>query len=279
MNEEFTRENQNVDKFYNNFAIFISFFYLRFLNINFMYKILLPDFEGPFDLLLYFIKKEEVNIYDIPIARITEEFLKYIRMMQLFDLELAGEFLVMAATLMYIKTQMLLPKTLGEPDSESDDPRRELAQQLYAYMQFKQAASDMASLAEGNRYVYYKQLLPESLFNAGNSGNEYKNATLFDLMKALKTAMGRALDKTIQHVVNLIPISIEEKKNYILENFKLKKRLSFFGLISGEKKQHIVVTFLAILELVKEGSILVRQSDIFDDIILIKKSEPELTLN
>jgi segregation and condensation protein A len=98
-------------------------------------------------------------------------------------------------------------------------------------------------------------------------------------MKALKTAMGRSFDKTLQHVVNLIPVSIDEKKNQILEHFKIKKRLSFFGLISGEKKQHIVVTFLAILELVKEGSILVRQTDIFEDIILIKSPEPELNLN
>ena len=95
-----------------------------------MYKISLPNFEGPFDLLLYFIKRDEINIYDIPIAKITEEFLSYIRLMQYFDLELAGEFIYMASTLIYIKTQMLLPKGDVEIGDEIEDPRTQLVERL-----------------------------------------------------------------------------------------------------------------------------------------------------
>ncbi|MCL5991067.1 MAG: segregation/condensation protein A, partial [Bacteroidetes bacterium] len=117
-----------------------------------MYKLKLPNFEGPFDLLLYFIKKDEINIYDIPIARITEEFLKYIRLMSLFDLELAGEFLVMAANLMYIKSQLLLPRESSGDGVDIEDPRTLLVQRLIEYKQIKEAARDLSMMAEDSRY-------------------------------------------------------------------------------------------------------------------------------
>ncbi|MFP4528160.1 MAG: segregation and condensation protein A, partial [Candidatus Kapaibacterium sp.] len=123
-----------------------------------MYNIKLPNFEGPFDLLLYFIKRDEINIYDIPIARITEEFLNYIRLMKIFDLELAGEFVLMAANLMYIKTQMLLPRYKDEEGEEIEDPRTQLVQRLLEYKQFKEASGEMAEMAEEQRYVYYREV-------------------------------------------------------------------------------------------------------------------------
>ncbi|MFM8437277.1 MAG: segregation and condensation protein A, partial [Candidatus Kapaibacterium sp.] len=124
------------------------------------YTVKLPNFEGPLDLLLFFIKRDELDIYDIPIGKITREFLEYIRLMQLFDLELAGEFLVMASTLMQIKVRMLLPKEVDEKGEEvpGDDPRAELVQQLLQYSQYKEVSREFSEREEAQRYVYYRQM-------------------------------------------------------------------------------------------------------------------------
>jgi len=241
-----------------------------------MYKIILPNFEGPLDLMLYFIKKDELNIYDIPIARITQEFLNYIRLIRLFDLELAGEFLVMSATLMYIKTQMLLPKTVSEDGTEVEDPRTQLVERLIEYRLFKSAANNLSVISEEQRYIYYRTLFDEDnkLANAG-SENDYKNATLFDLIKAFKKAMDRTEVKPNQHIVSLISITVEEKTRHILNQLVIKKRISFFDLTKSDTRQHIVVTFLALLELIKSRLIFIVQSDTFDDIVICNNPEEE----
>ena len=244
-----------------------------------MYKLKLPNFEGPFDLLLYFIKKDEINIYDIPIARITEEFLKYIRLMKLFDLELAGEFLVMAANLIYIKTQLLLPREIGGEDVDIEDPRTQLVQQLIEYKQFKEAAQDLARLAEDSRYFYYRALFEDHLQETAADGQSYKNATLFDLVRAFKKAFERTNSEPPNHLVELITVTVEEKIKYILGRLNLKKRISFFQLFEVRTPQHIVVTFLAMLELLKNQKIAVRQEDLFDEIIISARKPQELSLN
>lgn len=241
-----------------------------------MYKITLPNFEGPFDLLLYFIRRDELNIYDIPIARITEEFLNYIRIMQYFDLELAGEFLLMAATLMYIKTQMLLPRTGNQENEELEDPRTQLVQKLIEYRQIKDVAGEIGVMAEEQKYTYYRKYfgsdIPENY-----SQPEYKNASLFDLMKAFGNIMKRAEAETREHVVNFTPVSIDEKKEMVMAMLKKKKRLSFFGIIRNQPRIHIIVTFLAMLELIKKQVIIIKQTDLFDDIIISEK--PVFNLN
>ena len=244
-----------------------------------MYKIILPNFEGPFDLLLYFIKRDELNIYDIPIARISEEFLKYIKVMQYFDLELAGEFLVMAATLMYIKTQMLLPKPEDEENGEAEDPRTQLVQQLIEYKKFKYASKELSELADDNRYSYYRQLFDEDVKLAANSnGGYYRNTTLFDLLKALKKIIDRNNEtQEFQHIVPLITYTVEEKSKLILDAIKLNKRISFFKLVQGEAKISIIVSFLAILELIKKRNIFIIQDVLFDDILICEN--PEFNLN
>jgi segregation and condensation protein A len=242
-----------------------------------MYKIKLPNFDGPFDLMLYFIKRDELNIYDIPIAKITEEFLKYIRLMQMFDLELAGEFLVMASTLMYIKTQMLLPRNEEEADGDIEDPRTQLVQRLIEYKQFKEAANELREISEENRYIYYRQLFEEDENIAASEGGIYKNATLFDLLKALNKAVSRNQEEVKQHVVSLIPVTVEEKSKQIISTLGKKSRVRFFDLCKSEPTQYVVVTFLALLDLMKLNKIIIRQDEIFDDIIISKK--PILNLN
>lgn len=230
-----------------------------------MYKIKLPDFEGPFDLLLYFIKRDEINIYDIPISRITEEFLNYIRLMEYFDLELAGEFILMASNLMYIKAQMLLPRPTDDEGVELDDPRKELVQKILEYKQFKEVSAELSQRAESTRYQYYRELFDADYMQA-DAGNIYKNATLFDLMRAFQNALQRAKQNETRYVVEVFKVTVEEKISYIQDLLKTKPRLSFYEIVRNQTRPHIIVTFLAVLEMMKMQLIFVYQADNFDDI-------------
>lgn len=221
-------------------------------------------------MLLYFIKKDEIDIYDIPIAKITSEFLKYIKLMQYFDLELAGEFLVMASTLMYIKTQMLLPSSGENGGEEAEDPRTMLVERLIEYRLFKSAAKDLSEYAEEQRYVYYRKLFNEDSKLAASYGEEsYKNATVFDLLKAFQNIMERSKKKEHVHVVTFEPVTLEEKKELILNMLQVSKKISFFGITKDDNRHHIVVTFLALLEMIKLRLINIIQSDLFDDILIV----------
>lgn len=244
--------------------------YVIILTKRAMYKLKLPNFEGPFDLLLYFIKRDELNIYDIPIARITEEFLKYIRLMKYFDLELAGEFIVMAATLMYIKTQMLLPREESDEGSEAEDPRTQLVQRLLEYKKFKEAAYNLQELEDSQKYVYYRKMFDsDQKMVEENSQNSYANATLFDLLKAFKKVMDRKeKEPEPQHVVNLFPITVEEKSKELLELLNKKKRIIFSQYLINANRPMIVITFLTILDLIRKKLIYCQQEEVFDDIVI-----------
>jgi segregation and condensation protein A len=237
-----------------------------------MYKIKLQNFEGPFDLLLYFIKRDEINIYDIPIARITEEYLRYIKVMQHFDLELAGEFILMAATLMYIKAQMLLPRpSISAGDDEESDPRTELVERLLEYKQIKEAALGLGELAEENRYNYYRHVFDvEEPIISQSIG--FKNTTLFDLIKAFKGALERAkpIEET-KHNVQVYSETVEDRKSYILNQLARCSRLKFDDLIESYTRPKIVVTFLALLELMRLNRIFVQQDETFSEIFVILK--------
>jgi len=242
-----------------------------------MYKIQLPNFEGPFDLLLFFIKRDELNIYDIPISKITEEFLAYIRLMKYFDLELAGEFILMASTLMQIKTQMLLPKAVivNEDGTEEADPRAELTRKLLEYKQYKAASETLSEFEESQKYAYYRNVFSSDLSQA-EEAQDYKNATLFDLMRAFKSVLDRKKVEKKEHVVQLIPMSVEERGGQIINKLKASPRLSFFEICAFQDKQVIVITFLAILDLVKNRRIRFVQSELFDDVIIAEFDEEEL---
>jgi len=236
-----------------------------------MYKIKLPNFEGPFDLLLYFIKRDEINIYDIPISKITQEFLEYIKIMKYFDLELAGEFILMAATLMYIKSQMLLPINKDENEEAVEDPRNNLVQKLIEYKKFKDAAIELKERLEPNRYIFYRSYF-ESDKLIKDSVSNFKNATLFDLINAFKKALNRKFQNEVSHEVEIVNISVDEKSIEIVKLLKHKKRIKFSELIINLPKYYIVVTFLAILELIKLKTIYVFQENDFDDIIIVEPS-------
>ncbi len=241
-----------------------------------MYSVRLQNFEGPLDLLLFFIKRDELDIYDIPIASITQEFLEYVKVLELLDLELAGEFIVMASMLVQIKAQMLLPReesaasVLG--DIDDDDPRADLVRRLLEYRRFREASESLALSVENQRYVMYRNVFEAEEIHAAETG-AYRNATLFDLLKALKRAIERAPDKPDPHVVTRFPITVEEKSEEIMHTLRQRPAVRFFELIGGLTKMHIVVTFLALLELAKLHRIIVRQDERFDDIIIATRHE------
>lgn len=231
------------------------------------YRIKLDVFEGPFDLLLFLIRKHEIDIYDIPIHNITQQFLEYVELMKLLDLEVAGEFIEMVAILMNIKARMLLPKPLGLNEDDVEDPRTELVERLLEYKRFKQAALEMYSLEEKTRDIFNRKYFPDPSKDTEISPNEYlRDITLFDLLLAFKKALDN-IPKVTYHEVKSLEVTIEQQTEHILKTLAKKPMLLFTELVENYKEKiFIVVTFVALLELIRKKQILVRQSELFDDI-------------
>ncbi|MCX6150223.1 MAG: segregation/condensation protein A [Ignavibacteriales bacterium] len=233
-----------------------------------MYKIKLLNFEGPLDLLLFFIKRDELNIYDIPISTITGEFVEYLNLIKMMDLEVAGDFILMATTLMQIKVRMLLPKEIDEKGEEID-PRADLVRALLEYKRYKEMSEELSFFEANQRRVSYR-----GNYSADNkvAYPEYetllKNITLFDLIKAFKNAL---LDKPkeIFHEIKKQPITIDEQIEYILSIVKDKGELHFLELVKDmQEKIRIIVTFIALLELIKMGKIGLKTSKSFNDFVI-----------
>ncbi|MGB9591569.1 MAG: segregation and condensation protein A [Candidatus Kryptoniota bacterium] len=236
------------------------------------YRVKLNDFEGPLDLLLFFIRRDQLDIYDIPIAQITAEFLEYVRFIQALDLEIAGEFIVMAATLMHIKVRMLLPheETVDDllPD---DDPRKELADRLAEYARFKEAANNFQRLEEDASQVFYRSnfKLDERSY-ALPEDEQLMNVSLIDLITAFKNVMER-LEPTSYHDVKRINVTIEDQIDYLTQTMRERKEMHFLELVQQiHDKIRLVVTFIAMLELIKRNMLKVYTTGKFNDFIISK---------
>jgi len=230
-------------------------------------KLKLGEFAGPLDLLLFLIKQEKANIFDIPIAKITDEYLRYIRLMDQLDITLASDFLVMAATLIEIKSRMLLPQVDPiKQDEEIEDPRARLVQQLLEYEKFKNAA----------QMLWERSLLENSIFRRGR--NEFDedslvNVTVFDLLAAFR--------RVLQSFEQKSSIEIEREEISLVDMIKkLKKELARFGKLSLKKiaagldtKKALITAFLAILEIVRTEKVLLIQEKHFDDILILKNQK------
>jgi segregation and condensation protein A len=233
------------------------------------YRVKLDIFEGPFDLLLFLIRKHEVDIYDIPIHTITKQFLEYLELMQLLDLEVAGDFIEMIAILMSIKAKMLLPKPAFE-DEDIEDPRTELVERLLEYKKFKEAAGDMSMMEDHRRLLYPRKYIQKiEKHSPLVSTEEYlENVTLFDMLLAFKKALDN-MPKVTHHEVRRIEVTIEEQTAYILAAVSDKSQILFSELCRSLKdKIFIIVTFLALLDLIKLGKIKVTQTKIFEEITI-----------
>ncbi len=236
------------------------------------YTIRLRNFEGPFDLLLFLIKRDELDIKDIPIARLAQEFLEYVRLMQMLDLEMAGDFIVTAATLMQIKVRMLLPKPeTGE--EEEEDPRAELVRRLLEYKKYKELAETFSGYEREQRDVFYRNYFDSDVKIAEEvnlTETLLRNVSLFDLLSAFKRALDHAPRAATQHTVVKIPVTVEEQCEYLLGVLSTKIQASFADLCTGMDKIRIVVAFLALLELIRSHQIGVRQAESFDEILIFR---------
>ncbi|MEK6599929.1 MAG: segregation/condensation protein A [Deltaproteobacteria bacterium] len=228
-----------------------------------MYKVKLEIFEGPLDLLLHLIKKNEVDIYDIPIAAIAEQYLEYMDIMQTLNLEVAGEFLLMAATLIHIKSKMLLPFSEEETEEEEEggDPRQELVRRLLEYQKYKEASVQLEQMRILGRDTFAKGLGDRFESSPQVDEGGLVNLSLFDLLEALKDVLSKA-PKTISFDVTIEHITIADRINFIMELLGKEKSITFFSIFPSESSRAIIVTtFLAMLELTKMKMIRIYQSE------------------
>lgn len=230
-----------------------------------MHKVEIDQFQGPLDLLLYFIRRDEIDINDIPIAKITAEYLQIVEDMKSMNLSVAGEFILMAATLMRIKSKMLLPRPDLDDLGEPIDPRTELVQQLIEYKKYKDIADNLSEKWEALSYQHERSLT-QSIDDIEEEINYLKEISVFELAKHFKEVMDRAPEIN-PYEVNLNTLDLSDKKQFILSSFDGRGILSFEHLLkSCKSKLEVVITFIALLDLVQQFKIAVFQSSLFEDI-------------
>jgi segregation and condensation protein A len=239
------------------------------------YQIKLPRFEGPFDLLLYFIERDELDIYDIPIARLTDEFLNYLHTLQLLNIDLAGDFMLMAATLMRIKAKMLLPRKDLNPAGEEIDPRAELVEKLIEYRSFKEAIVDIQQL-ENNRALRSERgnTSDELTYIAEkySTDAEMESLTLFKLLSVFQKVLRRleSRDQKVEVKMQQLPYTIAQEREQIATQLQAQKRLSFDDLFANcVDRYQAIVRFLAILELVQEQYLQLKGGEICNSFWLL----------
>jgi segregation and condensation protein A len=233
------------------------------------YQIKLEIFEGPMDLLLHLIKKHELDIYSIPIALITQQYLEYLELMKSLDMEIAGEFLVMASTLAHIKSKMLLPPPENPEEGEDGvDPRAELIRRLLEYKSFKEAAGSLEDQEETWSRVYTRPAEAAPDTHADDEPLLF-DFHLFDLLAALKDVMNRVPDARFE--ITAEAVSITEKISQILARLEIADSLLFSDLFEGStSRAQVIGTFLAILELIKTRVVKVVQVEQFGAIRIVK---------
>ena len=239
------------------------------------YKVKLPTFEGPLDLLLYLIKKDELDIYNIPIERITKQYMEYLEAMHVLNIEVAGEFLVMAATLMLIKIKMLLPADQqvdeGEQDDEELDPRWDLVRQLIEYKKFKDAAEDLQ-----RREVEQEKIFPRGGTELGfdlpkSSELNLGEVGVFDLINNFNQVLKRCSQREDLREIFEDRFTVSDKIDFILKLLAAAPKMVFSRLFDGAASRgEIVVTFLALLELIRLKQIRIIQPEPFADIEIIR---------
>lgn len=236
-------------------------------------KLKLEVFEGPLDLLLYLIKKDEVDIYDIPIERITSQYMEYLGLMRMLDLDIAGDFLVMAATLLMIKSRMLLPpEERPELEPEEDDPRWDLIRKLVEYKKFKDAAGMLQNMEsiQSNSFLRGAEDIPLTT----SSEVELDEVTIFDLISVFNDALKRIQPDNLIGEIVAERITVADKIEFLLARIKEEKNILFFKLFDHLTTRHeVICTFLALLELVRLHQVIARQDRHFGQIVIAKTGE------
>ena len=246
------------------------------------YRIKLPVFEGPLDLLLFLIKKNEIGIYDINIESVTRQYIDVLHSLQQLDLEIAGEFFVMAATLMEIKSRMLLPRGQAAVDPNADDdttdPRWELVHQLLQYKKFKEAAAKLDELA-----IFQRDLLARHVpvLADRDSDRPLKNGDRIELWNAFNIVLRRLAEKLVVGQIQDEQVTVADKMEELLALTRTRKSFIFSELFPGPVTVRVLVaTFLAVLELTRLGRLRLRQNEAYDDIVCdAREDEPAKTEN
>jgi segregation and condensation protein A len=241
-------------------------------------RVRLPLFEGPLDLLLYLIKKDEVDIYDISIERITRQYLEYLEVMKIVNLEIAGEFMVMAATLIYLKSRTLLPTEVRPPedDAEEDDPRWDLIRQLIEYRKFKEAAFDL-HLREVEREGVFERRVRALEFDPEPWDGE--NLGVFDLISAFQKVLKRAESRS-EDLREIFEDrwTVSDKIVFLKEYFLRRLSAAFSELFPvNASRTEVVVTFLALLEMMRLRHLGVRQKNAFEEIEIYRRQEESVS--
>ena len=233
-----------------------------------IYNIKIPVFEGPLDLLLHLIRENKIDIYDIPIAIITHQYLQYIKIMKELDLDIAGEFLVMAATLIHIKSRMLLPPDEEAPPEEQEDPRHELIQKLIEYQTFKEAALSLRQREDEWTRVFQREPLSDE---KDDEGIYLSDVNLFDLLEAFK----KILDTSPPEVATITKetLTVKDKMSLIMEMLEGQEAIRFEEFFKdGITRSQLIVTFIALLELIRLGLLRAYQEKEFGNIWVIKQN-------
>jgi len=231
------------------------------------YRVDLELFEGPLDLLLHLIKKYEVEVTDIPIAAVTEQYLSYLDLMRELDLNIAGEFLVMAATLTLIKSRMLLPQPEADGDEEGEDPRADLVRRLMEYQRYREAAAELAARPLLGRDVFTRDEGAPGIDLPAESPQV--RATVWQLMEALRAVIERARPEAVHEVVSE-PVSLRDRVQALLHTLSVARSVRFDSLFDEDAtRPMVIVTFLALLELMKIGAVEAVQEEGFGPIAII----------
>jgi segregation and condensation protein A len=232
-----------------------------------MFRIQLQQFEGPLDLLLFFIRRDELDIYDIPIASIADEFLEYVRVLEQVDLDGVGDFLYMAALLIHIKARMLLPKPELDEDGEPIDPRQELVERLLQYVRFKEAALHLES-QQDERARQFTRSNPAGEYEGKEAENVLEGeASVFDLISALRRVLTEA-PAEVNYEIHTENYTVEEQSIFVMSRLPPQDKMSFSHLVERNSKPFIIATFLAVLELARLGRILILVGSDADDFYL-----------
>ena len=231
-----------------------------------MFNIKIENFEGPLDLLLYFIKRDKIDIYDIPITQITNEYISVIDEAKKLDVSIAGEFLFMASMLLRIKTQMLLPRQINDESLDIEDPRIDLVAQLLEYKKYKSIANKLKNLHFENKDSFFRNSSKVVYDQSPNASDFLNEVTLYDISKIFKDAVNNAPTQD-SFEINRETVSLKDQQDFILQQFNNDKILSLKNLVKKlETKLKIIVTFLALLEMIKRSEIICSQKENFEDI-------------
>lgn len=237
------------------------------------YKVRLQIFEGPLDLLLFLVKQNHFEIAAIPIAQVTDQYLQYLELMQALDLEVAGEFLVVAATLMQIKSRMLLPpEAVPQEQPEEPDPAQELIERLKEYQKFKQAAEYLSGMEQERLVTFPRPTRPDG--EPAQTEEELREASLFDLLNAFSQFMAGAVSAQMVQEILQDEFTVGQKVAFLRGLAKERGRVGFLELFRGAKaKLEAVAIFLALLELIRLKEVVIRQTELFGEILILSAAE------